>query len=466
LSRSPHGLRLTTLARNSNSNSIAGSLQFHINSLSLLKDVITSEHFELIGSFHNADIGHFGIAATVAKLHAAGHQWAGMHSDVADYIRECITCSKIKSHVVDRNRVLKTIAEWEIFHSVSMDSLVLNEDRNGYKYVIAIVCNFSRMVELYPAKDLSAESGVAALLNVAWRYGVPAEIRTDGGSEFDNTKFEEILRLLKAVHKLTIAYKSSSNGLAERINREIISHIKAIYMDFGSDSNWSDFILLVQRMINSCYHRAIGTSPSTLLFGGQVNLERFITPNALNNNNNATSDVTLTEYIQNLQKKAKLIYDNAVKYQTKYLEDRRIGQGEATFYPTGQLVLIAYPHDLRKKTDPTFFGPAEVVDQSDNLVTVRNLVTNALKTYDISRLKVFHKPSSWTRADVIAEAARDVGKSILMKILKHTGDVSRLNEMKFLCQWAGDSVATWESYQTIMKTVTLVEYLRNYKNNA
>ena len=71
--------------------------------------------------------------------------------------------------------------------SLSVDTLgPLKEDELGNRFIIVIVDNFSKLIGLYPARNTTSKEFVHALLQWVSIFGVPKEIRTDGGSQFSS----------------------------------------------------------------------------------------------------------------------------------------------------------------------------------------------------------------------------------------------------------------------------------------
>lgn len=56
-----------------------------------------------------------------------------------------------------------------------------------------------------------------------------------------------------------------NNGQVERINR----FLRSIFSKLSSEGKWTDFIVKSQFSLNSTLHKAIGTTPSLLLFGNE-----------------------------------------------------------------------------------------------------------------------------------------------------------------------------------------------------
>ena len=99
-------------------------------------------------------------------LSLGDHGWAGMRQDVTRMISESSICQKLK---------YQREPNWEDtvdHHLYSLDPLVslsvdtlgpLKEDESGNRFIIVIVDNFSKLVGLYPARNMTSKEFVRAL---------------------------------------------------------------------------------------------------------------------------------------------------------------------------------------------------------------------------------------------------------------------------------------------------------------
>ncbi len=88
-----------------------------------------------------------------------------------------------------------------------------------------------------------------------------------------NGIIKELLELLQVEHEVSLAYSKEQNAIVERANWEVMRHLTAIIFDKRVNDSWSsDFLPLVQRIMNAKVHDTIGVSPAELLFGQAINL--------------------------------------------------------------------------------------------------------------------------------------------------------------------------------------------------
>ena len=87
---------------------------------------------------------------------------------------------------------------------------------------VVVADNFSKLVGLYPAQNTTFKEFDRALLPWVSFFGVPKEIRTDGGSQFTSKLSSDICSLQSYHHLVIVAYHLQANGLAERRNKELL----------------------------------------------------------------------------------------------------------------------------------------------------------------------------------------------------------------------------------------------------
>ena len=81
--------------------------------------------------------------------------------------------------------------------------------------MVVIDC-FTRWVELYPLKDVTAPPAAKALINHFATFSQPSQIIHDNGSQFKNALLTEILDLTGVQQVPILAYSSEENGIVEK----------------------------------------------------------------------------------------------------------------------------------------------------------------------------------------------------------------------------------------------------------
>ncbi len=115
----------------------------------------------------------------------------------------------------------------------------------------------------------------------------------------------QLLSLLQIDHDLSLAYSKEQNAIVERANKEVMRHLTSIIFDRRVSEVWSsEYLPLVQRIMNAKVHDTIGVSPAELVFGKLINLYTgLLLPIPPESLKKGTADVTehrLSDYVARL----------------------------------------------------------------------------------------------------------------------------------------------------------------------
>jgi hypothetical protein len=85
----------------------------------------------------------------------------------------------------------------------------------------------------------------------------------------------ELCPLLGIEQELITPYSHEENGIVERMNKEVMRHLRDILFDKRSTEQWGkNCIPFVQRTLNSQEKKSTGVTPAELLFGSTVSLAK------------------------------------------------------------------------------------------------------------------------------------------------------------------------------------------------
>jgi hypothetical protein len=65
-------------------------------------------------------------------------------------------------------------------------------------------------------------------------------------------------------------------AIVERLNREVMRHLRNIVFDRQLYDNWSLMLPFTNRILNSMIHSSTGMSPAEIIFGSSLSLNRGI----------------------------------------------------------------------------------------------------------------------------------------------------------------------------------------------
>ena len=144
-----------------------------------------------------------------------------MRADVRSSIRKCERCAKRKSPPRRSRAPLQQIQVGFPLERVALDIIgPLPETKDGNRWILVVGDYFTKWIEAYPLVDTTAESVAKKLVTeFICRLGVPSELHSDQGRNFESNVFTEVCNIL-GIHKTrTTPYNPKSDGLIERFNR-------------------------------------------------------------------------------------------------------------------------------------------------------------------------------------------------------------------------------------------------------
>jgi hypothetical protein len=214
--------------------------------------------------------GHFGIART-QELIGRRFFWPRWKSDVTKCVGTCLPCLQRKGPGVRVRPPMKKYLSSEPFQRVAIDILgPLPLTPSGNKYLLVLTDYFSKWVEALPLPNQEAQTIADALLdNVFTRFGMPTELHSDQGRNFDGNLVKMMCERLGIYKTRTTRYHPQSDGQTERMNRTLLSSLAKLCHD---ERSWDRVTSLVLLQYRSTVHSATGFTPNMLMFGRDVTL--------------------------------------------------------------------------------------------------------------------------------------------------------------------------------------------------
>jgi hypothetical protein len=428
---------------------------------------VSKKLFKLISSVHNTLQGHFGVELTVKKLQERNISWPNMRQTVKFFIHQrCPVCQKlsqIKPVIVTKPF---TTASYSPMERISIDSVGPLPTSDGYQHILVIIDNFTRFVELYPCKTLEADEAATYINIHCGRYGTPYQMLSDNGTQFSNEKLRAICALLQLEHVLTTPYSKQENAIVERANKEVLRHLRAFIFDNRILETWLYSVPMVQRIINSTKHAAIGVSPAQLLFGNAVDLDRGLY--TVDSEQFQSSVPDIQQWYDRMLANQAILIGIAQQLQQQQ-DDRHTNIDNDVNYSTfdiGSYVLVQYPNSQMGHKPPTklhthWKGPYRVVNAIETKYTIQNLVNLKCEDVHVSRLKQFLYDPTMTNPEEVALS--DSQSFVIEKVNAHRGDTSRVSTLQFQVKWLGDDQLTWEPWKNVRTNQALHAYLKKVK---
>lgn len=447
-------------------------LEIEIDNDVPLLELSIQEKRDLLKRFHGSLSGHHGINRTVNMLRSAGHNWLYMRGDVHKFVSQCGVCqvvNPIHSVISTPKFTTSTTAPMQRVAADTIVDLLPTED--GYLHCLVIVDMFTRWVELYPLKTLTAAETRHAFNNYFCRFGAPAEVLTDNHGQFENHLLAKYFKESFTFHPTIAAYSHEENGIVERLNRELEKHLRPFQLDEHNYAHWNKHLPFVQRIHNSAVHSAIGVTPAQLLYGTAVQLDSgiLLAPTKYNGQTN-----TIREYADTMiaAQNRSLAFARVTQLaaQKAHLQPDENVQQVYTHFNDGEYVLLAPPENRRPHTLARFnSGPYRVINHDEkNRYSLYDFASGRERTNVIvHRLRPFLYDPEHDDPQSLAEINAQLYR--IERIVSHDVNCKRNNNrqysrehLTFVVKWMNfpESANTVESYHDLRNTEQLHEYLR------
>jgi RNase H-like domain found in reverse transcriptase/Integrase zinc binding domain/Integrase core domain len=175
---------------------------------------------QIFSSIHG--LAHPGIRAT-RRLVASRFVWPNLAADIKSWCQDCQQCQAAKVTKQLAAPVHSIPVPATRFFHLHIDLVgPLPATAGGYTHLLTIVDRSTRWAEAVPLRSTAAAACLDAVIGT-WiaRFGLPATITTDRGTQFTSGTWNNALRRLGIQHVLTSAYHPQSNGLVERFHRRL-----------------------------------------------------------------------------------------------------------------------------------------------------------------------------------------------------------------------------------------------------
>ena len=225
---------------------------------------------QALRQMHNNPMGgHPGVETTYQKLRSRVW-WPNLRSAVDEWVRSCGVCGQCRGPNPSSTAPLRPNEPGEPFGRLCIDIVgPLPTTREGNRFILVMVDAFSKWAEAVALKRHTAKEVATAILH-QWtaRYGVPREILSDQGAEFESAVFRHICKIMGIRKIRSSPYHPMANGGVERLNRTL----KSLLLGHSSQDReqWDQTLPFCMWAYRSNVHHSTGCSPARLTLGREL----------------------------------------------------------------------------------------------------------------------------------------------------------------------------------------------------
>ena len=193
---------------------------------------------------------------------------AGNGKKISSWSKSCSESWKRKVWKHNWTPMQKFDLPLQRFHHVCIDLAVAGKSpmSEGYRYLLIIADRFTRYVQAIPVKDATVDSVCSGFLR-SWVpfMGVPVYLQSDRGSCFLSQKFQALSKMLGIQHLLGSAYKPTTQGLVERVHRQLKDWLRM----FENPRDWCNNLPITHVAMQNSMKQDLGCSANEMLFRQQ-----------------------------------------------------------------------------------------------------------------------------------------------------------------------------------------------------
>ena len=325
---------------------------------------------------HSDTAGHVGALKMYRRLRLLeGYPWElttrEIIAEVSRFISACPICQKsarLPPHLPSGRWIRQPP-----FREIAIDVLEMPfPDTEGNAKVLVVVDSFTRALELFPLPTADAERVAECLYAVYCRYHRISVVRCDNAKAFLGSVISLLLRLLGSTLHPVTPYAHWQNGQVERVNKEILRHLRALIISGvagPSERRWSTLLCGARRICMNTVSASTGVTPNDLIFGGFADTDESLFQEPFPKPSNSESPEA---FVIELQREQADLLTRAEAYQQKKFDfiiskasdlgDQHLNTGDWVLCYRGGL-----PHGRpRSKLQFPWSGPWRVLDRDDD----------------------------------------------------------------------------------------------------
>lgn len=314
--------------------------------------------------------GHFGVTKTLRRLRQSFY-WGQCRRDVEDHCRRCDTCTARKGPPGRSHAPLQQYQVGGPMERVAVDVLgPFPRSEKGNRFVLVALDYFTKWPEAYALPDQEAETVAEALLEGFFsRFGIPQELHSDQGRNFESRVFAEMCRRMGIQKTRTTPLHPQSDGLVERFNRTLAVQLAVTTASHQKD--WDTQLPLVLLACRSAVQDSTACTPALLMLGREL---RTPAEMIFGRPSDTPSVPPGPEYARRLQDRLEVAHHFArEQLQAAGVRQKRNYdlRARGRHFIAGELVWIFSPKRKRgrcPKLDSHWLGPCQVLERIGEVV--------------------------------------------------------------------------------------------------
>jgi hypothetical protein len=221
-------------------------------------------------------LAHFSndyIAKTIANTKGLEQIQHTIENSIA-----CKPCLEGKSHKTKgQNKLSDSLRPLELIHTDIAGPFL--KSLNSKRYIITFIDDYTRSIFIYPiatkGEAIDKLRHLYSKLEASTDLKI-ARIRADNAKEFKSIKWNKYTKEKGIITEYTAPYSPEQNGIAERYNRIILDHARAVITAKKIPLKlWPWVFESIGYILNRVYSKPIGKTPYEALIGSKPDISNL-----------------------------------------------------------------------------------------------------------------------------------------------------------------------------------------------
>ncbi|KAJ9537370.1 hypothetical protein OSB04_030103 [Centaurea solstitialis] len=223
---------------------------------------------QILQEMHDGECGnHAGGRSLANRISRQGYYWPTLREDAIMYVQRCDACQKHSGMIHRPSEPLHSVLVPWPFMRWGMDIVGKLPPAPGQKvYLLVLTDYFSKWIEAGAFSQIRDKEVISFIQkNIIYRFGIPAEIMCDNGSQFISDKTRTFCEKREIKLITSTPRYPQSNGLAESSNKVIINSIRKRLK--GAKGKWVEELPSVLWANRTTPRASTGQTPYSLVYG-------------------------------------------------------------------------------------------------------------------------------------------------------------------------------------------------------
>ena len=353
---------------------------------------------------------HLAAKRTLQNLQQA-YYWPGMSKEIAAWCKQCPECATSKGPPTKHRGHLQKVVTGAPFDIVAVDILSgVPVTSEGHKYILVLTDYFTKWASAFALPDSETSTCMRAMYDGFFSiFGLPQQIHTDLGRNFEGKLFHELCQLIGVRKTHTTPFHSQSDGQTERMNRTLLQMLRTTADE--NPHSWPRRLPTVMSAYKMTFHSVTGVTPNMAMLGRDVLLPATLIARPPDENTEITVPFVsnLRDTLRDAHRRVRENTQSIAKTQKQYYDNR----SKPIKFVENQLVWRYWPKPpVRmkfKKLQRLWTGPWKILSfKSPLVVELQEVGKSRKQIVHVDRLAPCNTPIDAVESPSSATSAENV----------------------------------------------------------